>query len=69
MKRYQVITYCSECGADEKLDYATKSEAEKVARNFRIAENYEGALVYDLRAKKTISLHGWFPLSAMPVEA
>ena len=66
MKRYQVITYCAECGADEKLDYAVKAEAEKAARDCRLVENYDGALVYDLKARKTISLHGWFPLSAMP---
>ena len=44
-KRYQVVTYCDECGIDEKMDFNTLSEA------FRDAGSYQGkedaAAVYD----------------------
>ncbi|MGE4354207.1 MAG: hypothetical protein AB7D36_09005 [Oscillospiraceae bacterium] len=68
MKRYQVITYDPHCGADEKLSYTTKKEAEKVARDYRQIENYDGALVYDLRDKKVLSIHGYIPYAAIPEE-
>ena len=68
MKRYQVITYDPHCGADEKLAYATKKEAERVAQDYRLVENYDGALVYDLQNKKVISIHGYIPYASMPEE-
>lgn len=44
-KRYQVVTYCHECGTNEKMDFNTLSEA------FMDASNYQGkedaAAVYD----------------------
>jgi hypothetical protein len=68
MKRYQVITYHHDCGADEKLSYANKKEAHKVAQHYHYNEDYEGALIYDLQEHKTIMVYGFIPLAAMPIE-
>lgn len=56
IKRYQVVTYCNECGTDEKMDFNTLSEA------FRDANSYQGeedaAAVYDYETKTAYAVFG-----------
>lgn len=45
IKRYQVCTWSSDIGADDKMDFSTKSEAIKEARKYKKSEEYSA--VYD----------------------
>ena len=45
MRRYQVVTYCDECGTDEKMDFNTLAEAFKDANSYHGKE--DAAAVYD----------------------
>lgn len=67
--RYQVVVYHhTENGIDEKLEYETPQEAEKVARGYVNGTTeddgfaYEGAAVYDLLERKWLYTIGNFPL-------
>ncbi len=66
--RYQVVAYHHfENGFDEKLEYPTLAEAEKIAQRYldgSMEDNgfqYEGAAVYDLQEKKWLRVFGDFP--------
>ena len=34
MKKYQVVTYCFDCGEDEKEEYSTITEAKAAAKQY-----------------------------------
>ena len=68
MKRYQVIVYDHESGVDERFSYETQKKANKVARHYHRHIDYEGALVYDLQEHRTITVYGFIPQAAMPIE-
>ena len=69
--RFQVITYSwDDGGADEKLDYASVTEAARAARNYVQGKDgpaYDGALVYDKKKRSIVQLFGSFPECARPV--
>ena len=65
---YQVVVYHHvENGFDEKLEYQTLEQAEKVAKSYLdgTMENdgfvYDGAAVYDLKEKKYLRIYGEYP--------
>lgn len=67
-KPYLVVTYHHfENGFDDKLDYPTLEEAEKVARSYVDGTGkpdgfkYDGAAVYDLKEKKYLQIIGNYP--------
>ena len=67
--RYQVVVYHHfENGFDEKLEYQTPQEAERIARGYvdgTMEDDgfaYDGAAVYDLREKQYVRILGNFPL-------
>jgi len=78
-RRYQVVVYHHiENGMDEKREYETLQEAEKVARGYvdgTMEDDgfaYEGAAVYDLLERKWLHVIGDFPVPetfAQKVEA
>lgn len=68
MKRYQVIVYDHDIGADEELSYTEFKDADITAHNYWLSGEYEGAIVYDLHHKKIVALHGSVPMAAMPIE-
>ena len=66
--RYQVVVYHHfENGFDEKLEYRTIAEAEKIARSYVDGTHeadgfrYDGAAVYDAHERKYIHILGDFP--------
>ena len=66
--RYQVVVYHHfENGFDEKLDYQTLEEAEKVAQGYvnGTMESdgfaYDGAAIYDQQARKYLRIYGNYP--------
>ena len=66
--RYQVVAYHHfENGFDEKLDYQTLEEAEKVAQGYvdGTMESdgfaYDGAAIYDQQARKYLRIYGNYP--------
>ena len=68
-RRYQVVVYHHiENGMDEKREYETLQEAEKVARGYvdgTMEDDgfaYEGAAVYDLLERKWLHVIGDFPV-------
>ena len=69
--RFQVITYSrDDGGADEKLDYASVTEAARAARNYVQGKDgpaYDGALVYDKKKRSIVRLFSSFPECARPV--
>ncbi len=74
-RRYQVVVYHHiENGMDEKREYETLQEAEKVARGYvdgTLEDDgfaYEGAAVYDLLERKWLSVIGNFPVPETPAE-
>ena len=44
-KPFQVVTWSSDCGSDEKLDYDCFTDAVKAARKFRKTEQYAAVFV------------------------
>lgn len=54
--RYQVVTYDSLCGSDEKMDYPHLTEAIKEANKYRNTEEY--AAVYDRKKKVAFVVFG-----------
>ena len=67
--RYQVVVYHHiENGFDERLEYQTQQEAEKVAQGYvdgTLEEDcfaYDGAAVYDVKDKQFVRILGDFPL-------
>lgn len=78
--RYQVVVYHHfENGFDEKLDYQTLAEAEKVAQGYvdgtleADSFAYDGAAIYDLQDKKYLRIFGDYPdeaaiVSTQPVQ-
>lgn len=64
--RYQVDTYSWDSGADEKMEYADKAIAIRVARSYVDGLDYDGALVYDIKVHRIVFLHGNFPDGALP---
>ena len=54
-RRYQVVTYSHDIGADERRDYGTMAEAVKAARGWLRSE--EAAYVYD--TKRGTVRHAW----------
>lgn len=73
--RYQVITYESDSGGDDKRAYRTIREAERVAQGYIDGTEplsdglcYEGAIVYDRVKKRVIREYGYFPDFARPNE-
>ena len=66
--RYQVVVYHHfENGFDEKLEYRTIAEAEKIAQSYVDGTQepdgfrYDGAAVYDIQDKKFVRIVGDFP--------
>ena len=67
--RFQVITYSSDGGADDKMDYASKAKAVRAARAYvrgKEGLSYEGALVYDKVERRIVRQFGFFPEGALP---
>ena len=67
-ERYQVVVYHHfENGFDEKLEYQTIAEAEKIAQGYVDGTlepdgfRYDGAAVYDIQDKKFVRIVGDFP--------
>ncbi len=67
--RYEVVVYHHfENGFDERLDYQTLKEAEKVAQGYVDGTmeddgfRYDGAAVYDLQEKQWLHIVGDFPI-------
>lgn len=74
-KRYQVVTYDSDGGADDKKEYQTINEAEGAAQGYTNGAGplsdglrYEGAIVFDRVEKRVVREYGYFPDFARPVE-
>jgi hypothetical protein len=63
-RRYQVVTYSSDIGSDEKKDFARLSEAVRDAKKYRKTEEY--AAVYDRITKTAFVVFGapWLPVFA-----
>ena len=68
LSRYQVVVYHHfENGFDERLEYQTLQEAEKVAQSYVAGTMepdgfaYDGAAVYDLQERKYLSIFGDYP--------
>ena len=69
--RYQVITYCADSGADDKLEYNSAKEAERAARRYVKGFDgisYEGAIVYDKSTRRVVREIGYFSDHARPNE-
>ena len=67
-QRYQVVVYHHfENGFDEKLEYRTIAEAERIAQGYVDGSQepdgfrYDGAAVYDIQDKKFVRIVGDFP--------
>ena len=56
MIRYQVVTWSSDIGSDEKMDFATFAEAKKEANRYRKTEEY--AAIYDYVTKTARVIFG-----------
>ena len=74
-RRYQVIVYHQEeNGFDERLEYNTLEEAEKVAQGYlqgtEETDNfvYEGAAVFDLQEKRYCRVYGEYPDVAVQIQ-
>lgn len=61
MFRYQVITYTFGDGYDERLTYPTIKSALSLAKVYTAVDGYDGAAVYDLKAKTIKRTLGYFP--------
>ncbi len=57
---YQVITYDSDSGADDKEDYVTLKEAQKSAKEY-LKDGYEGYAVYNTDTQTIEETSGYFP--------
>lgn len=57
---YQVITYDSDSGSDDKEDYVTLKEAQKSAREY-LKDGYEGYAVYNTDTQTIEETSGYFP--------
>ncbi|MGN0978641.1 MAG: hypothetical protein ACI4PH_11350 [Faecousia sp.] len=71
MKKYQVITYSEETGADERLEFSRKREADAYAKaqlytNPRTYGTSQGAIVWNLKDHCIVSVFGYFPEEARP---
>ena len=55
-RRYQVVTYSHDTGADDRMDYTRKAEAMKAARRYRDSEEY--AAVYDRQTNCAVVVFG-----------
>ena len=55
-RRYQVVTWSDDIGADERMDYTTKADAVKAARSYKSTEEY--AAVYDRKNKTAFVVFG-----------
>ena len=55
-RRYQVVTYSSDIGSDEKMDFSRFSEAVRDAKKYRKTEEY--AAVYDRITKTAFVIFG-----------
>lgn len=55
-KRYQVATWSSDVGADDKMDFGSKKEAEKEARKYKGIEEY--ACIFDRRTCSAFVIFG-----------
>ena len=60
--KYEIITYCEECGADEKREFATKAEAREYARELIRSKGYEGVAIYSYRTEQVVEIWDDFPL-------
>lgn len=56
LNRYQVVTWSSDTGADEKMDFTRKADAIRHARSFCKIEDY--AAVYDAATKTVAVIFG-----------
>ena len=59
--RYQVITYCNDSGADDKLEYSSIRVAEKAAREYVDGINglsYDGRVAYT--GNPPVEQHNYF---------
>ena len=66
MKKYQVVTYCSDCGEDEKEEYSTITEAKAAAKQY-MRDGCEGAAIYNHATKSWHSFYGNY-LSSLYVQ-
>lgn len=73
--RYRVITYCGDSGADDKREYSSIKEANRVATGYVDGTDplsdglrYDGAIVYDLKNRRIVLERGYFPDFALPAE-
>ncbi len=51
-KRYQIVTYCYDCGSDDKLEYKTIKEAIKEAKKY-LSDGWDKVFIYD-RIKRSV---------------
>lgn len=58
--RYEIVTWCRECGADEKQDYRTIKEARKAALEY--LEEYPAVAIYDYKKGLVAEYYNNFPL-------
>lgn len=56
MKRYQVCTWSSDIGSDDKMDFSTKEDAIKEAKKYKKLEEY--AAVYDNETNEAFVVFG-----------
>ena len=68
MKRYQIVAYSMDVGADEREEYSLIRTAKKKANEYVHDLGYDGAIVYDLKYRKIVDEKGWMPESAKPIE-
>ena len=65
-KVHQLITFDSDSGIDEKLEYATLSEAQKAGKKFltdwELDKNDNGFAVFNKETKQIESTFGYFPV-------
>lgn len=60
MKRYQIVTYCRDCGLDDKSAFEYLLDAHRTAKNY-ISENYDEVYIIDLKDKRVAYLYnGYF---------
>lgn len=57
--RYQVITYCDDCGSDEKLEYSTVKKARDAIR--AVYRGYDGYAIWDRLLSVYVDVMGYFP--------
>lgn len=68
MANYEIIIYSTACGLDELGNYSRVKDARRRAKQELRRPDITGAIVYDLRKCQVVSLYGYFPERAMPLQ-